>query len=345
MRRYVTEKEEPVLFAYLYKLADEAGSPRPHKVFLTDRVNASVSYDLSFLNLLFPSKKNLEIGLGLVNVLSLGEFKAVLAHEYGHFAQRSMLLGRYVYTAQQIAARIVGKRDILDSLLSGISSFDIRIAWIGWILQILVWVIRSLVETCFSVVSIAERALSREMEFQADLVAVSMTVSDALIHALYKLQIADEAYDNAVSVVNSQLSNKYAVPNMYALQTNYIHKMAWLLDDETYGKSPKIPSASHDSSRIFVSRTYNPPKMWATHPADKDREENAKKRYIQAGIDQRSTKELLWDVTQYEKDMTATLIATAEVEITGITEEESINAQNKEYFDWSFVYPFNVHLL
>ncbi|MFS4447546.1 M48 family metallopeptidase [Maribacter sp. 2307UL18-2] len=339
MRRYVTEEEEPILFDYLYKLADEAGAPRPHKVFLTDRVNASVSYDLSFLNLLFPSKKNLEIGLGLVNVLNLGEFKAVLAHEYGHFAQRSMLLGRYVYTAQQIAARIVGKRDILDQFLAGLSSVDIRIAWIGWILSILVWAIRSLIETCFGVVSIAERALSREMEFQADLVAVSMTGSDALIHALSKLQVADEAYENAIQVVDNELNKKRAVLNLYRLQTNYIERMAWLLDDESYGKSPKIAENNPQNDRVFVSRTYNPPKMWATHPADKDREENTKKRYIPAKIDTRSTKDLLSDAVRYEEEMTATLIATAKVETDLISDAEGIEAQNSTYFDWSFLHP------
>jgi len=339
MRRYLTEKEEPVLFDYLYKLADEASAPRPHRVFLTDRVNASVSYDLSLLNLLFPSKKNLEIGLGLVNVLNLGEFKAVLAHEYGHFAQRSMLLGRYVYVAQQIAARIVGKRDILDKFLSGLSSFDIRIAWIGWILSILVWAIRSLIETCFSVVSIAERALSREMEFQADLVAVSLTGSDALIHALSKLQVADEAYENALNIVDSQLNKKNAIANMYTLQSNYIQKMSWLLDDKQYGKSPTVPKIEPEKNRIFSSRTYNPPKMWATHPADKDREENAKNIYIPAEIDNQSTKSLLSDSLKYEKEMTATLIATAKVETTVISDEESIKAQNTEYFDWSFLNP------
>lgn len=339
MRRYLTEKEEPILFDYLYKLADEAGAPRPHKVFLTDRVNASVSYDLSFLNLLFPSKKNLEIGLGLVNILNLGEFKAVLAHEYGHFAQRSMLLGRYVYTAQQIAARIVGKRDILDKLLAGLSSFDIRIAWIGWILSILVWAIRSLIETCFGVVSIAERALSREMEFQADLVAVSMTGSDALMHALYKLQIADEAYDNAVKVVDQALNDKKAISNMYVLQSNYIEKMSWLLGDESYGKSPEIIKTNPEEHRLFVSRTYNPPKMWATHPADKDREENAKKIYIPAEIDSRSTKDLLSDPLMYERDMTAALVSTAKAETSIISDEESLQEQNKEFFDWSFLDP------
>ena len=110
----VKPAEQPALFEFLHTLADEAGAPRPHRVFLSSRVNASVSYDLTLLNLLLPSKKNLEIGLGVVNTLTLGELKAVLAHEFGHFTQRSMAVGRWVGTAQQIAAHIVAKRDMLD---------------------------------------------------------------------------------------------------------------------------------------------------------------------------------------------------------------------------------------
>ena len=229
LEKYITKEEEPLLFDYLYKLADEAGAPRPHKVFLSPRVNASVSYDLSIIYLIIPSKKNLEIGLGLMNVLSLGELKAVLAHEFGHFAQRSMLLGRYVYVAQQIATQIINKRDIFDQFLVGISNIDIRISWIGWILSILVWAVRSLIETCFSVVVIAQRALSREMEFQADLVAVSLTGSDALIHALSRLQVADEAYDQAIVTINDKLGDGEAIHNLYKLQTNYIKKIKWIL--------------------------------------------------------------------------------------------------------------------
>src|SRR6185369_15117447 len=105
--------------------------------------NAAVFYDLSIINLIFPSKKNLEVGLALVNVLTLGELKAVLAHEFGHFAQRSMAVGRWVYVAQQIAAQIVSRRDALDKFLRGLSNTDFRIAWVGWALSLTVWSIRS----------------------------------------------------------------------------------------------------------------------------------------------------------------------------------------------------------
>ncbi|QBG89964.1 hypothetical protein EYC54_00415 [Xanthomonas oryzae] len=104
----LTPAEQPALLAFLHQLAADAGVPRPHKVYLSAQVNAGVFYDLSLINLLLPSRKTLDIGLGLVNVLNLGELKTVLPHEFGHFSQRTMAVGRWVYIAQQIAARCCG---------------------------------------------------------------------------------------------------------------------------------------------------------------------------------------------------------------------------------------------
>ena len=337
--RELKPDDEPLLFDYLYKLADEAGAPRPHKVYLTSGVNASVFYHLSIWNLIFPSKKNLLIGLGLVNVLNIGEFKAVLAHEFGHFAQRSMLLGRYVYTAQQIAQRVVNKRDALDSFVAGLSRIDIRIAWIGWLLSILFWAIRSLIETLFSAVAVAERALSREMEFQADLVAVSLTGSDALIHALSKLRAADEAYHASLSAINDQLKDKKAVEDLFVLQTNYIERMRWILNDESFGRTPERKSGDPASHRVFTTRNVNPPEMWSTHPLDNDREDNAKRTYIHADIDERSSWELFRNPTALRNEVTAELIKTANLETTLISSQESVDAMNAEDYSWSFLHP------
>ncbi len=182
----ITAASHPRLVGFLHQLADEAGAPRPRKIYLSPTVNAGVFYDLTLLSLVLPTRKNLVIGLGLVNVLTLSELKAVLAHEFGHFAQRSMRVGRWVYTAQQVAGHLVHKRDWLDGALRGLSQIDLRVAWIGWILRGIVWAIRAVVDTLFRGVQALERALSREMELQADLVAVSLTGSDALVHALAK---------------------------------------------------------------------------------------------------------------------------------------------------------------
>ncbi len=299
----VKPDSQPELFRFLHRLADEAGAPRPHRVYLSPRVNAAVFYDLSLINLIFPSRKNLEIGLGLVNVLSLGELKAVLAHEFGHFAQKTMAVGRWVYISHQIASHIITKRDALDTLLQGISRFDLRIAWVGWILQLIVWSIRSLVELIFRVVVIAQRALSREMEYQADLVAVSLTGSDALVHALHRLGAADDAWDRAVGFAVAELNQGRGVEDAFALQTRIIEQLSKVYNDEGYGKVQKIPAESPESHRVFRVELAQPPRMWATHPANADRENNAKRQYVPAQIDERSAWLLFENVERIKKEI------------------------------------------
>ena len=283
----VTPNEQPELYGFLHQLADEIGAPKPHRVFITSEVNAAVFYDLSLLNLLFPSKKNLIIGLGLVNVLTLTELKAVLAHEFGHFAQNSMMVGRWVYVAQQIIAHMVSVRDWLDGVVNFISSIDLRVAWIGWILSIILWSLRSLMDTLFKIVIIAERALSREMEFNADLVAVSVTGSDALINALYKLQAADQAWRTAINVAGQAAGNEEIIDDLFQAQSETIKEMRRVLDDKDYGQPP-APTGSNADHRVFEDETARPPQMWSTHPPNSDREANAKTVYVDAVKDDRS---------------------------------------------------------
>src|SRR5262245_2282159 len=239
----ITAKEQPRLYDFLHRLADEAGAPRPHRVYLSNRVNAAVFYDLSIVNLILPSRKNLEIGLGLVNVLTLGELKAVLAHEFGHFAQRTMYVGRWVYIGQQIAAHIIAKRDALDRFLQVLSRLDLRIAWVGWALSLVVWSIRSVMELMFRVVVLAQRALSREMEFQADLVAVSLIGSDALVHALHRLNAADDAWTRAAGFAMSELHEGRRVSDVFALQARFLEQLARVLGQPDLGRVPPLPES------------------------------------------------------------------------------------------------------
>jgi len=282
----ITAAEQPVLFDFLNRLADDVRAPRPHRVYVSGGVNAAVFYDLSIANLLIPSRKNLEIGLGLVNVLSLGELKAVLAHEFGHFAQRTMAVGRWVYVAQQIAGHIVARRDAFDRLLSTLSRIDLRIAWIGWLLQIIVWSIRSLIDMLFRLVVLAQRALSREMEFQADLVSVSVTGSDALIHALHRLAAADDAWHRTLAFAADEQRAGRPVKDLFAVQTRIIANLRNVLDDAHYGDAPA--EAPGPETRVFKVAVAAPPRMWSTHPSNSDREENAKRTYVPAAIDARS---------------------------------------------------------
>ncbi len=304
----ITAQDQPRLFAFLFELADAAGAPRPHKVFLSARVNAAVFYDLSLFNLIFPSKKNLEIGLALVNTLSLGEFRAVLAHEFGHFAQRSMAVGRWVYVAQQIATHLVTRRDALDDILVGLGNIDLRIRAIVAVVQLVIWSIRSLVESLFNVVVLMQRALSREMEMQADLVAVSLTGSDALIHALHKLQGADDAWDRALHFVHGEHGAGRATRDVFAVQSHMITRMSTILNDDAYANVPPLPAQGQDRHRIFKVELAQPPRMWLTHPLNHEREENAKRIYVAAPIDPASAWSVFEQPAQVRQDATARLL-------------------------------------
>ena len=304
----LTRKEHPRLFAFLERIADEAGAPRPHKVYVTARVNAAVFYDLSLLNLLFPSRKNLEIGLGLVNMLNLGEFKAVCAHEFGHFAQRSMAVGRWVYTTQQIAAHIVGRRDALDTFLRQLSRMDVRIAWIGWLLGLVIWALRAVVDLAFRLVVIAQRALSREMEMQADLVAVSLTGSDALIHALHRLQVADDAWDRTIRFMHGEVAGQRPPLDVFAVHLALADRLRLIYNNPDYGRRPSVPQEDAAAFRVFHGELAQPPRMWSTHPMNHEREKNAKRIYLAAPADERSAWEVFDDPRALREHMTRELV-------------------------------------
>lgn len=331
----ITAEDEPELFEFLYDLADQVKAPRPHRVYVSPDVNACVFYDLSILNFLLPSKKNLIIGLGLVNSLTRFEVKAVVAHEFGHFAQRSMAVGRWVYIGEQIAGHIIANRGFLDRTLDFISSIDLRIAWIGWIMRLVVWSIRSLMETIFRIVIIAHRALSREMEFQADLVAVSVTGSDALVHGLYRLQPADEDWEQSISFAESQLQKGKLVSDIFSVQTSIGQHMEQILGDLSQRHVPEIPGHDPASHRVFTEEIGQPPRMWSTHPPNTEREENAKRTYIPAQLENEPAWSLFQDPSRLRQDVTQFLFEGIEFKESPqqLSDEEALAAVEELYTD------------
>lgn len=98
-RKEVKESECPDLFQAIREVAEATVCPMPKKVFLSPDVNACVFYNTNFWSIIFPVKKNLEIGLGLFTCTNVDELKSILAHEFGHFSQNSMKVGSGVYVA------------------------------------------------------------------------------------------------------------------------------------------------------------------------------------------------------------------------------------------------------
>jgi Zn-dependent protease with chaperone function len=340
-RGEITPANEPRLFAFLHRLADQAKAPRPHRVFLSARVNAGVFYDVSLLNLVFPSRKNLEIGLGLINVLSLGEVRAVLAHEFGHFAQGAMAVGRWAAVAQRVAAHIVQKRDGLDRFLHRLSIADLRVAWLGWIVRLIVWALRAVLETAFSLVVRAQRVLGHEMERQADLVAVTLSGSDAPVSALHKLLAADIAWDRAFAIAADRRTRGETIDDLLAMQSRVLEHSRRVLDDQTHGVAPSVPKDGRAQHRVFEERIANPPRMWSSHPPNREREDNIKRIYVPCEPDDRSAWLLFADPEASRARVTEAALAALPNSVTDprpLSRQESLNAVDA-FFDKAFLDP------
>ena len=150
----IKEEQFPKLFAFIRQLCEDTGAPFPKKVIVSSEINAAVFYNSTVWSLFLPVRKNLLIGLGLVNGLNLSEFKAVLAHEFGHFRQGSMKLGSYVYMANSIIHDMVYSRDSWDEMLEGWGRQDFRIAIFAWALMPIVWLLRQTLALSFQLINL-----------------------------------------------------------------------------------------------------------------------------------------------------------------------------------------------
>lgn len=284
----ITEDNEPDLHAFIHQLCKDTNAPFPKKIIVTPEVNAAVFYDSSLLSLFWPVRKNLLIGLGLINTLTLSEFKAVLAHEFGHFSQSSMRLGSYVYVANNVLTDMVYGRDYWDDVLRVWRSLDLRISIFAWAIFLVVWVLRKFLSLVFRIINMGHMALSRQMEFHADLVAVSVTGSDSLINALYRLDLANQSLNLAIRDIQDASDHKLFTSDLFYHQTHAITHLRQRLKDPRAGIPPDLPENTEERVQIFEPGKNETPTMWATHPSNYEREENAKRLYFRSIDDDRS---------------------------------------------------------
>lgn len=266
----VKENEQPDLFAFLRKLTTETGTPFPRKVFIAADVNASVFYNSSFWSMFLPVRKNLTIGLGLVNTLNLAEFKAVMAHEFGHFSQRSMKLGSYVYQVNQVMYNMLYNNDSYRNLLQGFANISSYFSIFASLTGHIVTGIQKILQKMYGFINKRYMSLSREMEFHADAVAASVAGGNQLLHALRRVEMADAAWNTVIDQYNTWVEAKKKGTNAYADQTAAIGQLSafFKLHNREDG-FPEIPDSFFEGNQ---KRRVNITNQWASHPGRMERE-------------------------------------------------------------------------
>lgn len=264
----ISETDEPKLFSFIREIVNEVQTDFPKRVYLSSDVNACVFYDSNFWSMIFPIRKNLQIGLGLVNTTSEQEFKAILAHEFGHFSQRSMKVGSYVYNVNQVIFNMLYDNESFDSMIqkwANISGyFSLFVSLAVKIIQGIQWILRQM----YDFVNVSYMALSREMEFHADEVAANVAGYLPLKESLLRMDLADHSYNAVLGYYDGKVPDNIQSKNIYKEQgfvMNFLAKQNNLSFKNNLPVVSQLDLSKYNKSKLTIKN------QWASHPSIEER--------------------------------------------------------------------------
>lgn len=313
------EADEPVLFDFIRRTAAEVGTHFPKKVVLTPDVNASVSYSSNFLSLFFPVRKNLTIGLGLVNSVNVSEFKAVLAHEFGHFSQKSMKLGSYVYYINRVIYNLLFHNDKWAGAVDGIAGVHAILAFFAQLAVRIVVGIQWILRKLYALINLRQRGLSRAMEFQADAISASVSGSNNAVAALRRIEFGSAAYGHTIEHCQSLAGAGQKAGNFYHWQQR---TAAVLAAEHTLPLRHGLPVISDTflAGRVPPRVVYKD--QWASHPTQAEREDALNHLGVKAEVIDEPAWRLFRQVERWQRDLTAMMYAEAPADWTEHPAEE-----------------------
>lgn len=298
----ITAKDEPELFAMIEDIVKEVGTQFPKKVYLSSEVNASVFYNSSFWSMFFPVRKNLHIGLGLVNSVTQEELKAVLAHEFGHFSQKTMKVGSFVYSVNHVIFNLLYDNDGYDEVVRKWSSISNYIALFAVLAVRIMDGIKWVLGKMYGVVNKSYMALSREMEFHADEIAAHVTGYPPLATALLRFQLADNSMGNVLSFYEERINSNQKSENIFKEQHYVMHFIA---SDNQIPIQNDFPAVSVDELNRFNKSKLVIKDQWASHPSTEERIQRLEQtQIIMENGPKQPANQLFRDIEKTQKQIT-----------------------------------------
>lgn len=159
----LTPVEQPRLFSVLSGVARATRQQMPSEVYALDDVAAWVASRAGIMG--FGSRRVMGLGLPLLQALTVEQFRAVLAHEFGHYHAGDVVLGPWIHKTGSAIARAM---------------LDLRADWLRRVFE---WYGRLFLR--------AIQAISRRQEFIADQMAATVIGRQALADGLVRMRLAE----------------------------------------------------------------------------------------------------------------------------------------------------------
>jgi Zn-dependent protease with chaperone function len=188
----------PRLFAEIHRLATSLNEPPPQEVYLIPEVNAWVSEPEG------RGRRIMGLGLPLLQILTVSRFRAVLAHEFGHYYSGDTRLGPWVYKTRAAMVRTLLGLGRPSAVLKVVTRF--ALASLAYVI-----VTRVMMAYWNLFLRITQR-ISRRQELRADELACSVAGSRALIEGLQDIHRAAAALSAYLGELGIALGAGYRPP-------------------------------------------------------------------------------------------------------------------------------------
>ena len=251
---------QPRLFAELENIAGALHEPMPKEVYLIGDVNAWVADRGGLMGIC--SRRVMGIGLPLLSILTVSQFRAVLAHEFAHYYGGDTSLGPWVYKTQTAIVRAFQNIGSVGQLA--------RIAILG----VMYVAVTTLLKWYFVVFLRAINLVSRHKEHRADelacLIAGRQPLIDGLraIHgavpawpAYWKTELAPMLNDGAVPGIGDGFARFIAVPGIHQQIQKNLEKEIQEAKTNPYDTHPPLRDRIAATERLpagFIPEDSNP---------------------------------------------------------------------------------------
>lgn len=243
--------------AHIADIAARLKEPMPEEVYLLGDANAFVSQAGGFMGV--GSRRIMGVGLPLMQMLTVSQFRAVLAHEFAHYYAGDTRLAPWVYGTTRAIARVyenLGRK-------SDILSFLTRWAVVAAPYMLLMWAMRLYWKLFIRMTQL----ISRRQEYRSDELACHIAGSQPLIaglETLHRSQAALNSYWNSVVLPVAAGGYQPRIANGFLL----------------FMEAPQIAKATAEilAKEIAEGKT----KPFDSHPALQKRIERARRYDISA---------------------------------------------------------------
>lgn len=261
IRKHIKKEEAPELFEIIESIVKEIGTQFPRRVYIVPDANAYVAYSNSVLSLILPVRKDIYLGMGLINTSSVDELKSIMSHEFGHFSQKAMSVGSYIHHVNKILYKTLFDQGKFNATVKDFGSSNISFAITSAIVMGVVSIINYILKDVYALILKAHGRLSRDMEFHADAVATSINGSETMKKALIKTELSQISFNQVFNYYNFQTETISKPDNLYQQQSMVFDYMKSSIPDD---KDNKTSGLQYHQIQYKSKIEINNP--WDTHP-------------------------------------------------------------------------------